>query len=53
MNYRRQFRAPYGFVAREGHQYPWILWHSWPEWRFGKRAPEHVVFKDYRPYKEL
>ena len=36
-----------GIVVRDSREAPWILWHSWKEWRFGQRCPEHVWFDDY------
>ena len=28
-----------------------IYWPSWAHWRFGKRAPEHVAFRDIEDVK--
>lgn len=45
----KTYRAPYGFVVRERRDTPWILWQSWRHWRFGKRCPELINFRDFKP----
>lgn len=35
-----------GVIVREYYGAPWILWPSWGVWRFSRRAPEMIAFRD-------
>lgn len=32
-------------TVRSDYGSPWVIWHSWEEWRFGQKCPEHVWFE--------